>query len=75
MDTTRYWRFPCKLPSTYIFSSKGNIYSGTDLKEIGEKFGIKESAVSQASRRLVQILERDKDLLKQIKEIRMKLNM
>lgn len=45
-------------------------YSGSGLKEIGEKFGTKESAVSQASRRFAQVLERDKELLKQVEEVR-----
>lgn len=48
-------------------------YSGAGLKEIGEKFGIKESAVSQASRRFEQVLERDKELLKQIEKVRQNL--
>ena len=48
-------------------------YSGAGLKEIGEKFGTKESAVSQASRRFAEVLERDKDLLKQIEKVRMNL--
>lgn len=37
-------------------------YSGAKLKEIGEQFGIGESAVSQASRRFAQELGRDKKL-------------
>lgn len=45
-------------------------YSGAGLKEIGEKFGIKESAVSQASRRFAQILERDKELQQEIEKVR-----
>ena len=45
-------------------------YSGAGLKEIGEMFGTKESAVSQASRRFVQILERNKELLKQVEKVR-----
>jgi predicted DNA-binding protein YlxM (UPF0122 family) len=45
-------------------------YSGAGLKEIGEKFGIKESAVSQASRRFAQVLERDKELLKKIEQLK-----
>ena len=44
-------------------------YSGAGLKEIGEVFGVKESAVSQASRRFAQ-LERDKELLVQIEKVR-----
>lgn len=45
-------------------------YSGVGLKEIGEKFGTKESAVSQASRRFAQVLDCDKELLKQIEKVR-----
>jgi REP element-mobilizing transposase RayT/predicted DNA-binding protein YlxM (UPF0122 family) len=50
-------------------------FSGAGLKEIGEKFGTKESAVSQASRRFAQVLERDKELLKQIEKVRKNLKM
>ena len=45
-------------------------YSGAGLKEIGEMFGVKESAVSQAGRRFTQVLERDKELQVQIEKIR-----
>ncbi len=45
-------------------------YSGAGLKEIGEMFGTKESAVSQASRRFAQVLELDKELLKQVEKVR-----
>jgi REP element-mobilizing transposase RayT/predicted DNA-binding protein YlxM (UPF0122 family) len=48
-------------------------YSGAGLKEIGEKYGIKESAVSQASRRFQTILERDKELYEQVAKIRKEL--
>jgi REP element-mobilizing transposase RayT len=41
-------------------------YSGGKLKEIGQSFGVGESAVSQASRRLREILVRDKYLRKKI---------
>ena len=41
-------------------------YSGGRLKEIGQNFGVGESAVSQASRRLSEILVRDKYLRKKI---------
>lgn len=39
-------------------------YSGARLKEIGERFGIGESGVSQMSRRFAQELERDNGLMK-----------
>ena len=45
-------------------------YSGAGLKEIGEIFGVKESAVSQASRRFAQVLERDKELQVKIEKVR-----
>jgi REP element-mobilizing transposase RayT len=45
-------------------------YSGAGLKEIGAMFGTKESAVSQTSRRFALVLERDKELLKQIEKVR-----
>ena len=35
-----------------------------------EVFGVKESAVSQASRRFAQVLERDKELQVQIEKVR-----
>ncbi|MEI8355289.1 MAG: hypothetical protein WCG31_04240 [Deltaproteobacteria bacterium] len=50
-------------------------YSGAGLKEIGEIFGAKESAISQASRRFTQVLERDKELQKQVEEVRKRLKM
>jgi len=45
-------------------------YSEAGLKEIGEKLGIKESTVSQASLRFAEILERDKELQKLIEKVR-----
>jgi len=50
-------------------------YSGAGLKDIGEKFGIKESAVSQASRRFVEVLERDRELAGRLEKIRSVLKM
>lgn len=50
-------------------------YSGAGLKVIGEMFGVKESAVSQASRRFAQVLERDKKMLDQIARVRMSLKL
>ncbi|MCK4623175.1 MAG: hypothetical protein KAT62_13280 [Desulfuromonadales bacterium] len=44
-------------------------YSGAKLKEIGERFNIGESAVSQASRRLEMILAKEKTMKKKIDEI------
>jgi len=49
-------------------------YSGAGLKEIGEMFGTKESAVSQASRRFMQAMEQNEELLKQIEKVRKGLN-
>lgn len=45
-------------------------FSGAGLKAIGEQFGVKESAVSQASRRFLQVLERDKGLRERIEKVR-----
>lgn len=50
-------------------------YSGAGLKEIGEKFGIKESAVSQSSRRLLKLFEQNQELCEQIEKIREELFM
>ena len=44
-------------------------YSGSVLREIGEYFGIGESAVSQESRRFRLILDKDKKLNKKIEAI------
>jgi REP element-mobilizing transposase RayT len=48
-------------------------YSGCKLKEIGERFGIKESAVSQASRRFAAEMMRDSDVKKIVEQLRVKL--
>jgi putative transposase len=45
-------------------------YSGRKLKEIGEKFGIKESAVSQASRRFAEEMKRNNDVRKVVEKLR-----
>lgn len=45
------------------------------LMEIGEMFGVKESAVSQASSRFAQVLERGKELLNQLERVRMSLKL
>jgi len=37
-------------------------YSGVKLREIGERFGVKDSAVSQASRRFMVELDKNKEL-------------
>ncbi|MHB8829428.1 MAG: hypothetical protein ACYC6Q_07885 [Syntrophales bacterium] len=50
-------------------------YSGAGLKDIGEKFGMKESAVSQASRRFAEVLERDKELADRLEKVRNVLRM
>jgi hypothetical protein len=41
-------------------------YSGAKLKEIGERFGISDAAVSQTSRRLILKAEEDQQLKKMI---------
>ena len=50
-------------------------YSGAGLKEIGEKYAIKESAVSQSSRRFLRLLEQNKELNEQVEKIRKELKM
>lgn len=50
-------------------------YSGAKLKEIGERFGIGESAVSQSSRRFAQELGRDDELRKLAEKLRAKLDL
>lgn len=50
-------------------------YSGAKLKEIGARFGIGESAVSQASRRFVVEIESDQDLKTLVDYIGVKLSL
>ena len=45
-------------------------YSGARLKEIGEQFGVKESAVSQASSRFAGYLDKDKELRELVESVR-----
>jgi len=62
------------------FATKVAIYlchrfSGTKLKEIGERFGVKESAVSQSSRRFALELEKDKKLQKFVTDLEKQVNL
>ncbi len=50
-------------------------YGGGKLKEIGESFGIGDSAVSQATARLDSALKRDKELGKLLARVRRELNL
>ena len=50
-------------------------YSGRKLKEIGARFNIGESGVSQASRRVSVKIKTDKSLMKRIKLIEKELNL
>jgi hypothetical protein len=50
-------------------------YSGKTLKDIGQHFGIGESGVSQASRRIADKIDKDKKLKKRIEKIEKKLNL
>ncbi len=50
-------------------------FSGFSLKEIGKQFGIKESAVSQASRRFESALSYNVRLRKKMKKMREALNL
>jgi chromosomal replication initiation ATPase DnaA len=45
-------------------------YTGQSLKEIGNHFGIKESGVSQASRRFSEHMKRDLSLRKRVSAIK-----
>ena len=59
-------------------AAKASIYlchkfSGAKLKEIGGRFGLGESAVSQASRRFALQMEEDNDLKKVVEELMRKL--
>ena len=44
-------------------------YSGATLKEIGSRFGMGESAVSQARRRFAVRIEKDEELKELIRKI------
>ena len=50
-------------------------YTGKKLKEIGSHFGIGESGVSQACRRVAQKIEKDKQLKKKIDRLEKQINM
>lgn len=50
-------------------------YSGLKLKDIGGRFGVKESAVSQSSRRFAVDLEKDKKLQHLVTELEKRLNL
>jgi len=50
-------------------------YSGAKLKEIGERFGIKESAVTQSSRRFALEMGRDKELRELVEQMGAKLGL
>jgi chromosomal replication initiation ATPase DnaA len=48
-------------------------YTGEELKDIGRHFGIGESGVSQAGRRVAQKIENDKQPTKRIAKISKKM--
>jgi putative transposase len=50
-------------------------YGGVKLKEMGERFGIGDSAVSQATTRLHAELKRGKELGKLLARVRKELNL
>jgi hypothetical protein len=50
-------------------------YSGAKLREIGERFGIKESAVSLVRSRFEQEMERDKELGMLVNKMRVTMNL
>ncbi len=49
-------------------------YTGKKLKEIGLHFGLWESGVSQARRRVAQKIEKDKKLKKKIDRLEKQIN-
>jgi chromosomal replication initiation ATPase DnaA len=46
-------------------------YSNARLKEIGSRFGLGESALTQASRRLAERIEKDKGLIEVLGKLKM----
>ena len=50
-------------------------YSGLSLKEIGKYFGIKESAVSQSSRRFETALSENIRIRKKVMKLKEELNL
>ena len=50
-------------------------FSGARLREIGERFGLSDAAVSQASRRMRVISENDAVVRKQLEQIKSKLGL
>ena len=50
-------------------------HSGMRLKEIGQRFGIGESGVTQASRRISMMAEKDKRLREIVKTIESKISL
>ena len=50
-------------------------YTGKKLKDIGLHFGIGESGVSQACRRVAQKIEKDKKLKKKIVRLEKQINL
>ncbi len=68
-------------PKFYLTQAKKAIiylshrFSGLSLKEIGRQFGIKESAVSQASRRFESALSQNVRLRKKVERVREALNL
>jgi chromosomal replication initiation ATPase DnaA len=50
-------------------------YSGARLREIGDRFGMSDAAVSQASRRLRVVYENDAVVKKQLEQIKCKLGL
>lgn len=50
-------------------------FCGMPLKEIGEKFNLSPSGVTQASRRFADAIERDKELERKMTEVRKRLNL
>lgn len=49
-------------------------YSGMRLKEIGEHFNVRDTGISEASRRFVRKLQRDRELGKRVERLKRKLH-
>jgi chromosomal replication initiation ATPase DnaA len=50
-------------------------HTGNKLKDIGSGFGIGETGVSQAGRRMRERLEKDRKLGKRVRKVEAKLNL
>jgi chromosomal replication initiation ATPase DnaA len=56
-------------------ATRGRIYTRERLKDIGKRFGIGESGVSQACRRVSQRIQKDKRLRRKMARIEKELDL